>query len=51
VLSSKEVEVEILPVAAICDENVHGKIKADSSVYPVCLAAEECPSDRRVPAP
>jgi len=51
VLSSGEVEVEILLVAAICYENVHGKMKADSSVYPVCLAAEECPSDRRVPAP
>ena len=43
-LSSGEVYVEIHPVAAIYDENVHGKMKADSSVYPVCLAAEECPS-------
>ena len=41
VLSSGEVEVEILPVAAICHENVQGKMKADSSLYPVCLAAEE----------
>ena len=43
-LGSEEVEVEILRVAVIHDENVHGKMNADSSVYPVCLAAEECPS-------
>jgi len=29
----------------------YGRIKADSAVNPECLAAEECPSERRVPAP